>query len=207
MWVLWAVIGRIGAGETGRTRAEDARGDQEAVRRMAARDGDALAELYDRHARALYSFALHIVGENAEAEDVVQEVFSQAWAQAPRYEARRGAVVAWLLTMTRSRAIDRLRARRARPDSEVAGESQLRDLIDPSEPQDLGLLIREQVNRLRGALQGLPALQRVVVQMAYFEGLTQSEIAERLGEPLGTVKTRVRLALLKLREVLAEPAG
>jgi RNA polymerase sigma-70 factor (ECF subfamily) len=204
MWVLWAVIGRVGSGEPGRGSAEDARVDQDAVRRMARHDADALAELYDRYARAIYSFALHIVGEQADAEDVVQEVFAQAWTQAPRYEARRGAVAAWLLTMTRSRAIDRLRARRARPDAEPANEGQLRELVDPAALQDLGLLTRDQISRLRSAMARLPVMQRVVIEMAYFEGLTQSEIAERLDEPLGTVKTRVRLGLLKLREAMTE---
>ena len=169
---------------------------------MAGRDPDALTELYDRYARLIYSFALHIVGDQAEAEDVVQDVFSQVWTQAPRYEAERGAVAAWLLTISRSRAIDRLRARRARPDSEAADEHQLRALVDPAEPHDVGVLAREQIARLRDAMRDLPVLQRVAIEMAYFEGLTQSEIAARLEEPLGTVKTRVRLALLKLREAM-----
>lgn len=204
MWVFLAVVSRVG--DAKRDRAEDARGDQEAVRRMAGRDADALAEIYDRHARAVYSLALRIVGEQADAEDVVQEVFSQAWGQASKYAPDRGPVVAWLLTMTRSRAIDRVRARRARPDGEAADEFQLSALTDTGQLQDLTLLTREQVGFLRAALERLPALQRVAIEMAYFDGLTQSEIATRLDEPLGTVKTRVRLALLKLREALTESA-
>jgi RNA polymerase sigma-70 factor (ECF subfamily) len=204
MWVFLAAISRIG--EVKRGRAEDVRGDQEAVKRMAGRDADALAEIYDRHSRAVYSLALRIVGEQAEAEDVVQEVFSQAWGQASKYTPDRGPVVAWLLTMTRSRAIDRVRARRARPDGEIADALQLSGLTDSAQLQDLTLLTREQVGFLRGALERLPALQRIAIEMAYFEGLTQSEIAARLDEPLGTVKTRVRLALLKLREALTESA-
>jgi RNA polymerase sigma-70 factor, ECF subfamily len=204
MWVFLAAISRIG--EVKRGRAEDVRGDQEAVKRLAGRDADALAEIYDRHSRAVYSLALRIVGEQAEAEDVVQEVFSQAWGQASKYTPDRGPVVAWLLTMTRSRAIDRVRARRARPDGETADALQLSGLTDPAQLQDLTLLTREQVGFLRGALERLPALQRIAIEMAYFEGLTQSEIAARLDEPLGTVKTRVRLALLKLREALTESA-
>lgn len=204
MWVFLAAISRIG--EVKRGRAEDVRGDQEAVKRMAGRDADALAEIYDRHSRAVYSLALRIVGEQAEAEDVVQEVFSQAWGQASKYTPDRGPVVAWLLTMTRSRAIDRVRARRARPDGEIADPLQLSGLTDSAQLQDLTLLTREQVGFLRGALERLPALQRIAIEMAYFEGLTQSEIAARLDEPLGTVKTRVRLALLKLREALTESA-
>jgi RNA polymerase sigma-70 factor (ECF subfamily) len=173
---------------------------------MAGKDADALAEIYDRHARSVYSLAFRIVGEQAEAEDIVQEVFSQAWGQASKYAPDRGPVVAWLLTMTRSRAIDRLRARRARPDAEAADAFQLSSLRDSAETQDLMLLTREQVGLLRRALAQLPVLQRIAIEMAYFEGLTQSEIAERLDEPLGTVKTRVRLALLKLREALTESA-
>jgi len=205
MWVLWAVIGRFGD-ESRRDWAEDAGRDQDAVRRMAGHNADALAELYDRYARTVYSLALRIVGEQADAEDVVQEVFSQAWTQAPRYDAGRGAVAAWLLTMTRSRAIDRVRARRARPDSDPADEVQLSRLVDPAEPHDVSLLTGEQVSRLRLAMARLPLLQRVAIELAYFEGLTQSEIAARLDEPLGTVKTRVRLGLLKLRESLTESA-
>jgi RNA polymerase sigma-70 factor (ECF subfamily) len=204
MWVLWAAIGTVGMGQPDRGSADEFHVDQEAVRRMARRDPDGLAELYDRYSRAIYSFALHIVGEQGEAEDVVQEVFAQAWAQAPRYEPSRGAVPAWLLTMTRSRAIDRLRTRRARPDSQSADEGQLHRLVDPAEPPDVGLFTRDQITRVRSAMSRLPVMQRVVIEMAYLEGLSQREIAERLDAPIGTIKTRARLALLKLREALTE---
>lgn len=196
MWLLWAVIARSARG------AEDRAADQAALARMARGEGDALAELYDRHARPIYSLALRILGDAAEAEDIVQEVFSQAWKQAARYTASRGAVAAWLLTLARSRAIDRLRAKRARP-GEVGGERAADQLVDTGPPADLLVLSSEQVARVRAALDELPLLQRAAIELAYYEGLTHAEIADRLEQPLGTVKTRIRLAMLKLRDVLA----
>jgi RNA polymerase sigma-70 factor (ECF subfamily) len=161
-----------------------------------------VAELYDRHARPIYSLALRILGDATEAEDIVQEVFSQAWKQAARYNAARGAVGAWLLTLTRSRAIDRLRAKRARP-GDVSDERVADQLVDAGPPADLLVLSSEQVARVRAALDELPLLQRAAIELAYYEGLTHAEIADRLEQPLGTVKTRIRLAMLKLRDVLA----
>ena len=134
--------------------------------------------------------------------NLVQEVFAQAWAQAARYDTTRGAVAAWLLTMTRSRAIDRLRSRQARP--ETASEARAEDVPDSAARQDLQLLSAEQVGRLRNAVSELPAAQRVALELAYYEGLTHVEIADRLSEPLGTVKTRIRQAVLTLREALAQ---
>src|SRR5262249_6336104 len=163
---------------------------------------DALAELYDRHARQIYSLALRILQDQSEAEDIVQEVFSQAWRQATRYDRSRGNVAAWLLTLARSRAIDRLRSRRARPDHSAEG-GVLLDLADQAAPADVQLLSAEQVARVRAALEALPLLQRVAIELAYYEGLTHSEIAARLEQPLGTVKTRIRMGLHKLRESLA----
>ncbi len=201
---LWAVVNRVNPVSGPRPAAsEDRLADEDAIRRVATGDTSALAELYDRHSRAVYSLALRIVEDQAEAEDVVQEVFSQAWTQAARHDTSRGAVGAWLMMMARSRAIDRIRSRRARPDAAVADERAFSTLTDPGLPQDMELLLKEQADRLRAALVSLPLLQRVALELAYFEGLTQSEIAERLEEPIGTVKTRIRLALLKLREAFA----
>ena len=167
-------------------------------------NGAALAALYDRHARAVYSLALRVVADEADAEEVVQEVFAQAWRQASRYDPARGTVVAWLLNMARTRAIDRLRARRARPDragveSEHAWSALPATSADPLDALDTA----RDAARVRQALQRLPLIQRVAIELAYFEGLTQTEIAARLEEPLGTVKTRIRVALLKLRDALS----
>ena len=202
MWLLWAMIDDAGAPERW---AEDRAADEGAVGRMARGDDTALADLYDRHARPVYSLALRILQDTGEAEDVVQEVFAQAWRQASRYDASRGAVAAWLLTIARSRAIDRLRARRSRPDQKTAGQrpGEMHDVADPSTLADVQLVSAEQVARVRAALSGLPVLQRVALELAYYEGLTHAEIAERLEQPLGTVKTRIRLAMLKLRDALA----
>jgi RNA polymerase sigma-70 factor (ECF subfamily) len=197
MWLLWAVIDRAGRGWT-----EDRAGDHAALARMARGEGDAVAELYDRHARPIYSLALRILGDATEAEDIVQEVFSQAWKQATRYSASRGAVGAWLLTLARSRAIDRLRAKRARP-GDVSDERVADQLVDAGPPADSLVLSSEQVARVRAALDELPLLQRAAIELAYYEGLTHAEIADRLEQPLGTVKTRIRLAMMKLRDVLA----
>ena len=158
--------------------------------------------MYDRHARPVYSLALRILQDQGEAEDIVQDVFSQAWRQAAHYDPSRGAVAAWLYTLARSRAIDRLRANRARPEQAV-DDRQAANVVDPRVPADMQLLSAEQVGQIRAALEALPVLQRAAIELAYYEGLTHMEIAERLEQPLGTVKTRIRLALGKLRDVLA----
>ena len=198
MWFLFAVIERSSP-----SWAEDRLADQAALSRMASGDHQALAELYDRHARPIFSLALRILQERAEAEDVVQEVFAQAWTQSARYDTTRGAVAAWLLNITRSRAIDRLRSKRARPDEVVDSGPALDEIPGGGVPPDAQLLSAEQVARLRSALQELPTLQRIALELAYYEGLTHAEIANRLEQPLGTVKTRIRQAMMKLRESMA----
>jgi RNA polymerase sigma-70 factor (ECF subfamily) len=199
MWLLWAVI----AGSVSPASLADERGaDRIALERIARGDHDGLAALYDRHARPVYSLAFRILQDQGEAEDIVQDVFSQAWRQAARYDESRGPVAAWLFTLTRSRAIDRLRARRARPEP-AADERQTANLVDPGVSPDLQLLSAEQIDRVRAALESLPALQRAAIELAYYEGLTHVEIASRLEQPLGTIKTRIRLALGKLRDSLA----
>lgn len=172
--------------------------------RVVAREPEAFAELYDRHARAVFSLAFRILGEQPEAEDVVQDVFTQAWRQAERYDPRRGTLAAWVLNITRSRAIDALRRRRQRVAAQPGFWSEP-VAADPA-PDTLALT-NVQVQTLREALAALPWTQRLPIELAYFEGLSQSEIAARLEEPVGTIKTRVRLGLMKLRDAIAGGRG
>ncbi|MGH9386788.1 MAG: RNA polymerase sigma factor [Vicinamibacterales bacterium] len=175
--------------------------------RMIRGDQSALADLYDRHARTVYSLALRVVGDRAEAEDVVQEVFTQAWRYCARYDRARATVAGWLVMMARSRSIDHLRSRQARPDT-LAAPVDMPDPPGQGPAQDAMVIAGEAIERLRRALGELPATLRTPLELAYYEGLSQTAIAEKLGEPLGTVKTRMRTALQKLRAVLqSEGAG
>jgi RNA polymerase sigma-70 factor (ECF subfamily) len=174
---------------------------------MAGGEDRALGDLYDRYGKTLYALALAIVREPADAEEVVVDAFGQAWRSAASFDPARGSVGAWLATIARSRALDlvRARGRRAKVHERAA---QLSDGgvatpiaaagIDPgrgAEQSEARLLVGR-------ALGALPEPQRVAIELAYFEGLTQSEIAERLAEPLGTIKTRMRTGMEKLRVLL-----
>jgi RNA polymerase sigma-70 factor, ECF subfamily len=203
MWLLWALAG-LDDTRPPAHRVTDATADLDAITRVARGDGDALATLYDRHSRAVYSLALRVLGETREAEEVVQDVFAQAWRQAARYDTSRGAVVAWLLVMTRSRAIDRLRARRGLQPLAGDSERTLGVLSDPAAGPEREALSAEQRSRVRVALEQLPLVQRLAIELAFFEGLTHVEIAERLELPLGTIKTRIRLGLMKLKDAFVE---
>jgi len=177
----------------------DERTDRALVAAVEARDADALANLYDRHVSRLLGLAYRILGETGEAEEVVQEVFLYVWRAASSFDAARGSVLAWLLVATRSRSIDRLRARRP------AARTELRKLDNLSETAsgddvEASSAAREWESACRAAVGELPDDQRKALELAYFEGLTHQEIAERTGAPLGTVKTRIRLGLMKLRE-------
>jgi RNA polymerase sigma-70 factor (ECF subfamily) len=174
------------------------------------RDGAAFSRLYDRYAPLVYGTALRLLSNPAEAQDLLQDVFVYAWENASRFDARRGEAPAWLVTIARSRALDRLRRRAVRREADrpAAADDDAEDLLarlPDGEPPLLELLSDEERRReVLEALAALPAPQREALETAYFGGLTQQEVAEKLGEPLGTVKTRMRLGLMKLFERLAE---
>jgi RNA polymerase sigma-70 factor (ECF subfamily) len=180
---------------------DQARADRRAVELVARGEVDALGELYDRHARLVYSLALRIVTDQADAEEVVQDVFTQVWRQSARYDGSRATVMGWLLMTTRARAIDRLRARQSRPDMR-AGDRDLRDTPTAIPSQETQATDLEIAQALKAALDTLSDTLRAPIELAYYEGLSHAEIAERLGKPLGTVKTYLRTALMRLRVVL-----
>lgn len=169
--------------------------------RMRAGDEGGLAELYDRWSDRVHSLAVHLLRDARDAEDIVEETFWQAWRSAVRYDAARGTVGTWLLTICRSRALDRIRARRRRPEDATLDES---PAVADSAADPAAAVVASETGRIvRAALKELPAEQRQALELAYFRGLSQSEIAEKTGQPLGTIKTRMRLAMNKLRERLA----
>lgn len=173
-----------------------------------AADGDerAIGQLYDRYGAVLYAVAYRIVGQQADAEEVVLEAFSQAWREAPRFEVGRGSVAGWLTMIARSRALDLVRARSRREritataaaDRPGASPAMSDYRPDPARALDHD----ERRRQVQDALDTLSPSQRQAIELAYFEGLSQAEIADRLQEPLGTIKTRVRLGMQKLRECL-----
>lgn len=169
------------------------------VAAFAAGDRAAFARFYDLHASLVYTFAMRLLRDRAEAEELVQDVFVQAWRQATTYSAERGTPAAWLLTITRSRGIDKLRSRRRRDEMVRPMEGPERI---PEPAADLAAGQTEARATLGGALGALPPAQREALELAYFDGLTQTEIAARLGQPLGTVKTRIRTGLDRLRGLL-----
>jgi len=182
--------------------------DSQLVSRMAAGEDGALGDLYDRYGRTVYALVLAIVREPADAEEVVVDAFGQAWRSAADYDAARGSVGAWLATIARSRALDMVRARgrRVRAIERAAQQSGegLAAPIASSGPDPARGAERSEARVLVAqALAALPAPQRTAIELAYFEGLSQSEIAERLSEPLGTIKTRMRTGMEKLRALLS----
>ncbi len=173
--------------------------DAELLHAIARGDESALAALYDRYDSILLGLLLRILHSRAEAEDVLQEVFIQIWQRAANFDEARGRGFTWLVTLARSRAIDRLRSLNSR---QRAADASLREVNGSVGDASEDAYHAEQREIVRDALAQIPEEQRRALLLAYFEGLTQSEIAARLGQPLGTVKTRMRSGMAKLRDLL-----
>lgn len=173
------------------------------LRQVAERQSEALAELYSRYAPTLLALGVRIMGGVPEAEEVLQEVFLHVWNQAGRYDASRSSVSTWLILIGRSRAIDRLRTRKV--VERTHENAAKRDPAGHASPEGVeSVFVHERRQRVRGEMEKLPAEQRQVLEMAFYEGLSQSEIAAKAGLPLGTVKTRTLLAMRKLRNALRD---
>jgi RNA polymerase sigma-70 factor (ECF subfamily) len=170
------------------------------LKAIAARDEAALAELYDRYRTILFGQLMRILNNREEAEDVLQEVFLQVWRKAADFDESRGRPFTWLVTLARSRGIDRLRTLASR---ERVAEAGAREVTEEISDAATDAFKSEQRGLVSNALATLPDEQKRPIMLAYFDGLTQSEISTRLGAPLGTVKTRMRTGMIRLRELLA----
>jgi RNA polymerase sigma-70 factor, ECF subfamily len=179
--------------------------DATLINLIAQQEADALAVLYDRYSRLIFSVVRYIVGDGRTAEEVTLDVFTMVWRKARLYQGDRASVTAWLTSIARHRAIDVLRRERVRPDLHSLSWSEV--AIEPpatgQNPEAATAMVMEQ-HRIRSALAQLPPEQRQAIALAYFRGQSQSEIASTLNQPLGTVKTRIRLGLQKLRQMLQE---
>jgi RNA polymerase sigma-70 factor (ECF subfamily) len=177
--------------------------DRAMIAKIAQQDQTALAQLYDRYARILYAVAFRILGSAEEAEEVILDVFAQVWRTAQQYDQKRGRVDAWLFLMTRSRSLDRLRRlqRTTRAMTASVEATVTQPPVVANDPVEAAL-ISERREHVLAALQQLPTEQRQVLELAYYQGLSHSEIAVQTGQALGTIKTRIRLGLSKLRGVL-----
>lgn len=175
------------------------------IQQIAKQDREAFSQLYDRSFSLVFSLVMRMVKVRSDAEDLLQEVFVQVWRQASNYSAERGSPEAWIINIARSRAIDKIRSIRRMEKSFVLTDDPAR--AESSENVESSAVESENRVTMNSALANLPEAQRKVLELAYFEGLTQSEIAERLAEPLGTVKTRIRAGLQRLREIVGTQAG
>jgi RNA polymerase sigma-70 factor (ECF subfamily) len=190
----------------GQTRRSDLRAlaDEDLMAYADAGDVRAFELLFDRHAGAAFSLAYRMCGRRATAEDIVQEAFLSLWRSSARYQPARGSVRSWVLSVVRNRAIDAFRREGIR-QSRLAADEHLAERVEALERTEAEVERRDDASRVRSALEGLPAEQRQVIELAYFSGFTHTEIAEVLKLPAGTVKGRMRLGLQKLRALLGEP--
>lgn len=182
------------------TTFESSQGDDaDLVARMARGDQSALAALYDLHAPRMLAVAMRVLGNRTEAEDIVHDVFLEAWKAAAKYDRRRASVRTWLVVRLRSRCIDRVRAHKVRRDAPEEAQPRPQPIGGPD-----AMVAAAEAPRLHAALGGLPENQREVLDLLYVRGLSSSEAAKQLEIPVGTVKSRVRLAMRQLRATLAQ---
>lgn len=179
---------------------DDARADIALIERIVARDERAVAELYDRHCRLLFGLILRILRDRSEAEEVLQEVFLQVWTRSETYNVTLGSPAGWLVRIARNRAIDRLRANAVR----LRAVEEAPPPVEATASPESDAVLSEQQRAVACALQSLPPEQRILIEQAYFLGLTQSELAARFQLPLGTVKTRIRTGMIALRDQLGQ---
>jgi len=188
--------------------ADHSRGEAEALlERVAQGDRDSVMALYDRFSGTILAVALRVTGNRAEAEDIVQEVFARVWREATSFDRARGSAAAWIVTLTRNRAIDvvRSRSRRARHEDDQTAEEPV--VTEATATPEAQVVDAQRAEAVRLALDALRPEQRQVIELAYFGGLSHSEIAERLQQPLGTVKTRIAQSVKRLRDALARFSG
>jgi RNA polymerase sigma-70 factor (ECF subfamily) len=181
--------------------------DPALVARIARRESDALEQLYERYRVVVYHLAFKVLNNRESAEEVVLEVFWQVWREAERYDGQRGSVGAWLATVARSRAIDALRSRRGNlttTEDDVETFSAATETVVDLETQ---ISLEQRATLVRSALESLPTDQRAALELSFFTGLSHAEIAAQLHEPLGTVKTRIRSAMMRLRDRLRPLLG
>lgn len=177
------------------TMSSNSAEDAALLARIQSGDQDAMSRFFQRYGSMVYSVALRVLKDSGDAEDVVQEIFVQVWKNPGAFVAGRGSLGGWLVVVARNRAIDMLRRRRPSDPMELFALPSATNLASEAERSVL-------IERIRSAMHSLPAEQQKSVELAFFEGLSHSEIAHQTGDPLGTVKTRIRLALLSLRKVL-----
>lgn len=180
--------------------------DHALVARIATADERALGELYDRYGQMAFSLAAVMLPDAADAEEVVADAFAQIWRSAPSFDPARGSVIGWVATIVRTRTLDLLRSQRRRSRAieraTAMSEDGVAPMLSPAEMADRGVERTEARALIERSLAELPTPQRTVIELAYFGGLSQSEIAEQLAEPLGTIKTRMRAAMEKMRAAL-----
>jgi RNA polymerase sigma-70 factor (ECF subfamily) len=178
--------------------------DLEMVKKIAGREPEAFAAFYDFHAPKVFAFLCRLLGNTHDAEEALQETFWQVWRQAGGYDSTRGTLMAWLIQIAKTRGLDRLRQIRKSDRRDGGPIEDLRDRLAVEKPTEDEVLTQETRHVVRKALGDLPLEQREAVTLAFFDGLTHIEISKQLKEPLGTIKTRIRLGMKKLQETLQE---